>query len=466
MQRFIHLLAAVLILASPQILPACSSFQLRSDTDIVYAHNLNQGDAGIPGQMIINKRGVFKCGRTLSELTAAHPERVSDLVWISRYGSVTINTFGQDMPDGGVNEAGLFIWEMSEDAQYPDDRHKPALSQNHWMQYALDTCMSVDEVIDVAHELTIDGWGWHYFVGDATGRTAAIAFIDGAPLVHTGEDMPIRALFNSPYDWEMEFSRMYEGHGGHYPVAVDDPTIPRFVRYDKLASEFKSTDDIVQYGLDMLATLKVHDEPEWSVLYDEAGRTLYFRTRLNPAVKTLAFDGVDFSNGQPDMALDIDQSKGGDVLGKFEPLTQKLVRRFLDDKLMAVLPEDFFATDGLTNDQALDNLSTHDSKDIVLAAQMLQSEWSNVFTKKDEEMAVTLTLYADKGAITGGVELYENGQQLKIGHIWMIDHHLEFTFFTPRGNYVLAKCDVNDDEMAVALHGPESFFGDYILYRD
>jgi hypothetical protein len=39
------------------------------------------------------------------------------LSWISRYGSVTFSTFGKDMTDGGVNEVGLYIWEMSNETE-------------------------------------------------------------------------------------------------------------------------------------------------------------------------------------------------------------------------------------------------------------------------------------------------------------------------------------------------------------
>ncbi len=94
---------------------ACSSFMLHKGEILVFGHNLNEGDIGVPGMLFINKRGVFKTGRTWSELINKDGANPSSLDWISRYGSVTVNCFGRDFPDGGINEAGLFIWEMNEE---------------------------------------------------------------------------------------------------------------------------------------------------------------------------------------------------------------------------------------------------------------------------------------------------------------------------------------------------------------
>ena len=124
---------------------ACSTFKLQKGNKLIYAHNLNQGDLGVPGMIFVNKRGVFKLGRTWSELTTADREDPSSFSWISRYGSVTFNAFGRDLPDGGMNETGLFIWEMNEDPEYPVNTGKPKLDQMNWMQYVLDNCSTTEE---------------------------------------------------------------------------------------------------------------------------------------------------------------------------------------------------------------------------------------------------------------------------------------------------------------------------------
>jgi len=53
---------------------ACSTFKLQKGPHLIYGHNLNEGDIGVPGMIFINKRGVFKIGRTWSELYAKEKE--------------------------------------------------------------------------------------------------------------------------------------------------------------------------------------------------------------------------------------------------------------------------------------------------------------------------------------------------------------------------------------------------------
>ena len=118
-------LILLLVLFSHQNVSACSTFKLQKGNELIYGHNLNQGDIGVPGMIFINKRGIFKTGRTWSELINKDRSNPSSFCWISRYGSVTFNAFGRDFPDGGMNEAGLYIWEMNEDPDYPKNDSLP-----------------------------------------------------------------------------------------------------------------------------------------------------------------------------------------------------------------------------------------------------------------------------------------------------------------------------------------------------
>ncbi len=137
----------LLLLAQARPLLACSTFKLQKGNALLYGHNLNQPGINVPGQIFINKRGVFKIGRSLSEMVTKDGKNPSGLSWISRYGSVAFSTFGKDMPDGGLNEARLYIWEMSNDTEYPKKPALPKLSQMNWMQYVLDSFSTTDEVV-------------------------------------------------------------------------------------------------------------------------------------------------------------------------------------------------------------------------------------------------------------------------------------------------------------------------------
>jgi len=68
---------------------------------------------------------------------------------------------------------------MGIDTEYPRDSTDPTLFQCQWMQHVLDNFSTTAEVIANASQMALDGWGWHYFVADASGRTAIIDFVDG-----------------------------------------------------------------------------------------------------------------------------------------------------------------------------------------------------------------------------------------------------------------------------------------------
>jgi len=89
----------------------------------------------------------------------------------------------------------------------------------HWMQYILDNCMTVEEAVQCAKDIEIDGWGWHFFIGDGEGNTAAVDFVDDEVLIYTGEDMPVPGLFNTFYSRELEVLKYYKGFGSSLTVA-------------------------------------------------------------------------------------------------------------------------------------------------------------------------------------------------------------------------------------------------------
>ena len=304
--------------ASSQV-SACSTFMLAKGPHLVFGHNLNENGIDVPGMVFINKRGVFKTSRTWSEMINKDRSNPSSLTWISRYGSVTFNAFGRDFPDGGMNEAGLYIWEMSENANYPKNQDLPKLMHMNWMQYILDNYSTIDEAIKSAFEIEIDGWDWHYFVADSRGVTASIAFVDGEVIVRRGEAMPVPALLNEPYDREVELLGYFEGFGGAYPVELESEYTPRFAKAAVLLSEFDLNSDPVDYGFLILKRLKVAETPKWSVLFDVRNLKAHFKTRLNPEIKSFSIDEIDFFNATPVQILNIDIQQGGDVGGQFHP---------------------------------------------------------------------------------------------------------------------------------------------------
>lgn len=437
---------------------ACSTFKLQKGDKLLYAHNLNEGDIGVPGLVFVNKRGVFKTGRTWSELTTADRNNPSSHTWISRYGSITFNSFGRDLPDGGMNEAGLYIWEMNEDAAYPENTGRPKLDQMNWMQYLLDLYSTTEEAIACASEIEISGWGWHFFVGDANGNTAAIAFIDGEVVVHKENNMPVPALFNTPYPREMELLKYYQGYGGQYEINLDDPQVPRFVKTARLIEMYDIEQDIVDYGFYMLEKISVFDVPEWSVVFDASSGEVFFKTREHPGIKFFSLKEVDFSNRGPVTVLDMDEIDEGAISEHFSPYTHQIMKSFIRNRLVPILPEEFFTAGGLSLEEYIDRTARHSQRASLSDSQFFTGNW-----KTEEEEGLTLILSSDEDRILGSVS---NGKDVyALDHLYMIANEFIFTFRTRGGRVMEAKARLRNDELKMELSTTENAMGSYHFYR-
>ncbi len=444
-------------------LSACSTFKLQKGNALIYGHNLNEADIGVPGLVFINPRGIFKTGKTWSELTTPEKLNPSSLCWISRYGSVTINNFGRDFPDGGMNEAGLFIWEMNEDAEYPKGDSFPKLNQMNWMQYILDNFSSVKEVVQGALEMEIDGWGWHFFVGDGEGNTAAVAFVNGKAVVETGENMPVPALFNTPYKRELELLKYYKGFGGNYEPDINDPKVPRFVRSAVLMENYQPEKNAVDYGFYMLKTLRVNDDPEWSVIFDVPEKKVYFRTRLNPEIKMLAMNEINFSNSQPVSLLNIDEKEGGNVLPRFQKFSNQMVRNFTTSQMFPILPEAFFTRGGITKEEYLDRISTHTDSYSLPENQFFAGIWKNKPDTTKDEMSVTFKLETQGDAVKAFVSNSDGKDYYTTDHLQLIGNHLKCTFKTKGGTLLEIQGEFQNGRLKFDLFGIEDYFGTYFL---
>ena len=459
-------LAIMFVLLMPYQAAACSTFKLQRGGCLIYGHNLNQADLDVPGLIFINKRGVFKLGRTLSELITKEGLNPSSLCWISRYGSVTFNNFGKDLPDGGMNEAGLYVWEMSADFdEYPKKDGRPKLNQMQWMQYILDNCMTVEEAVQSAKEIEIDGWGWHFFIGDAEGNTAAVDFANDEVLIYTGEDMPVPGLFNTFYSRELEVLTYYKGFGGFYEPDLSKPEVPRFVKTARMIKEYDSAENAVDYGFKMLDALKVYDVPEWSVIFDVRGKGVYFKTRINPEIKSFSMDDVDFSNGNPVMILDMDIKSGGDVLAQFHPYTNEKFRRFTKERMFPILPEDFFTRGGLTKEEYLERFSTHDGAAALPENQFFKGVWKCKPDAEDED-ELTLTMESKGEAVFGEISTSDKAEETyTIDHIQLIGHDLTFTFWTNKNVFIEARALIDGDKVNITFYGDRRVYGNYLLKK-
>jgi len=463
-------IAAIFVGSASVIYPtgnlmACSTFKLQKGNELIYGHNLNEGDIGVPGMIFINKRGVFKNGRTFSELSTKEGKNPSGYSWISRYGSVSFNNIGRDLPDGGMNEAGLYIWEMNEEADYPQNDSLPRLMHANWMQFVLDNCLTLDEAISSASAFQIDGWTWHYFISDASGDCASLAFIGGKVKVNRGREMPVAGLFNTPYDREMEVLRYYKGFGGLYDVEMNNPFVPRFVKTAVMLRDYDPSRNAVDYGFEMLKNITVYDEPEWSIIFDATRKNVYFKTRLNPAIKSFSMNSLDFSNNTPILIQDIDTPKGGDVLDRFQPYTNPAMKSFLTTKLIPLLPKEMFTSGGLTLDEFVDQLACNADKAELPTNQYFAGVWKTKPAVTKDDLEIEIRLRTNKNAVSGEIIFNKGESAYPITHIGLLGNHLTFTYKNKRGYLLDVQATISNNQLTAHLRTTDDDAGRFVLYK-
>jgi hypothetical protein len=421
--------------------------------------------------IFINKRGVFKTGRSYSEMFLDEPRHVaSDLSWISRYGSITFSIYGRDFPDGGVNEAGMYIWEMGMvGTQYPESPGLPRLLKMNWMQYVLDNCGTIEEALGAAHDIQLEGWQWHFFLGDGQGHCATLEFIDGEVRVHRGQDMPVPALFNQPYDREVEYMRLFKGFGGQYEPDFSvrlDARVPRFVRAAVMLRDFDpARQDALEYSKSLL--YEVGNKPyKWGILIDVVRGLIHFNTESNQVWKYFSYRDIDFSNDTPVMALNIDQQTGGDVSARFHPLD--------DDEFSAVfagyvndLPAGSLEYYGVSGETLIERFAGAYHRAEREDQHYFAGVWKGQSREEDEngeKESLTLKLNAEGGNVSGTLDF--RGETCQLQHIRLIGRGLEFTFRYDSGRIMFPKGYFNGGSLDLQLRSIKGMEGDYVLQRE
>jgi len=341
---------------------ACSSFALKTKTGMIYGRNLDSPDR-ITGSIFINKRGVYKESITFIELYLGRKLDVPRLNWISNYGSITFNNMGAEFPDGGMNEAGLFFEEMTLlETQYPTNYTTPTMHMEQWIQYVLDNFATVEEVVENAKKISIDGWNWHYFVADKSGKSAVIEFLNGKVVVTMGASL----LCNSSYSDELIMVDKYSKTNSLDSLGKDK----RFL-FGKQAIENyneNSNKSAVDYGFEILKALD--PEPlsitQLSKIYDVGNQRVYFKTTKDTEIKSIDLNEFDFSCDAPRKMLGVNTDLKGNVTDRFSNYTANLNLESEKQGVFSFVKNPdvkaYLESEGVINQEMIDRIAGFPSK--------------------------------------------------------------------------------------------------------
>jgi len=336
---FIFLALGFLTAGSARPEGACTAFVMRGGGAVFLAKNLDWPVG--EGVVFVNKRDVAK--------EAFGGGGSAPLRWTSKYGSVTFNQFGREFPLGGINERGLAIEELSTQWDYPPPHGQPCLNEFQWIQYHLDTCRSVKEVLKSAAGLKVSRLllGLHYLIADRKGNAAVVEFNDGRMTAYSGDSLPVAVLSNNRYAESLRYLGLHQGFGGERRVSGGAESSERFVRAATALREYRFLGQrpLLDHAFVVLKSVSQEDT-QWSIAYNLPRRVLFFKTREHRRYKIIPLEGLDFSCRSPAMMLPVSTESAGNLIRDLIPYNPQENRRLLDAVFRALrdlgeLDEDF-----------------------------------------------------------------------------------------------------------------------------
>jgi choloylglycine hydrolase len=219
-----------------------------------------------------------------------------------------------------MNERGLSMSTMSldETRQQPPDA-RPPLDSGEWMQYILDTCETIDDVLatDAAVRIyTVD----HYLISDRFGNAAVVEFLDGRMVAHTGPDLPVSALTNSTY---IDSCETWESRRDQGNYATLGGSLHRFCLAADRVDGFRPAGEAraIAYAFDTLHEIRGQrfwiSPSHWSIVFDTKNLRAYFRTLRNSNIRWVNLRAFDLRCGAPVQMVDIHDGFSGDMSGDF-----------------------------------------------------------------------------------------------------------------------------------------------------
>lgn len=314
-------LGALLLLLAARPASPCSAFLLDAPSGPVIAKGYDWSDER--GQVVVNKRGVEKRALVLapSDTPAA---------WRSRFASLTFNQYGRELPNGGMNAAGLVVEVLMLPASAfsaPDER--PVVTELGLVQYLLDQAASTGEAIALARKVRVAPVyaRVHYFVCDAASACAALELLRGELVVATGATMAAHVLTNSPYAaCAADLARAGRKKGSS---STGQGSIDRFLRLAGRTAVPSSAASPVADALAILDSVRFTASTQWQIVYEPRSRRVHFRSRSSSAVKTVALDAFPPGCAEPVMTLDLMTRAAGDVAGAFVPYDEATNRALI-----------------------------------------------------------------------------------------------------------------------------------------
>lgn len=317
MKNLLYILGTFLFLI-PKNNYACTTFLLKNNGELIFGRNYDWSYGG--GFINTNLKGLLK--------TSFKVKDGKQITWVSKYGSITFNQYGKEFATGGMNEKGLVVEVMwLNETDYAKQDNRPVLQDLQWVQYQLDNCKNIDEVLatDSFIRVSTTSAPLHFLVADANGNAATIEFLNGKMIAYSNNQLSYPVLANSSYDSSLANYKKGKLN--------KDNSIQRFSTACNMLKNYQQKNNNispVDYSFKILQQVSQENYTQWSIVYDIKRKKIYFLTNHFKARKILDVTKIDFSCKAKPLSLNMNQSVKGNITSLLKPfsnlLNEKLIR--------------------------------------------------------------------------------------------------------------------------------------------
>lgn len=302
---------------------ACSSFVLKQKNAILLGKNFDWTfDKGI---LIKNLRNTNKI--------AYFTHKGQPATWTSKYGSLTFNQNGKDMPYGGMNEKGLVV-EMLwlEETRFNLTGKNNYVNELEWIQYQLDNFQTVAEVVASIEQIKIYPIKGkiHYILADASGKSVIIEYLDGKANIYEKETNECQAITNNT----VKYSEKFKYEVGNAPKK-NTSEIYRYHVLENQITKLSAADSFSEKtAFQMLRRVTIPKgdfKTVWSIVYNIEKKIVSFYSHSHKKTKQINLNHLDFQNTIS--SFDINQDKELILDGKLEPLSESYNFKFVSASL-------------------------------------------------------------------------------------------------------------------------------------
>ena len=306
-------------------LSACTTFFMHVKGQMVFGRNYDWiTDAGM---VYTNQKGLSK--------TSARTTDGESITWMSKYGSISFNQYGKEFPTGGMNEKGLVVELMwLDETRYPAPDLRPSIGVLQWIQFQLDNCSSIEEVVatDKLLRITSIGTPLHYLVADATGKAVTIEWLEGKLVSTQSSENNPPVLTNSVYQESIRHFRKASNHD-ESSFAFGNNSLQRFGQACQMISNYQSRNidtPPVDYAFNILSAVSQGEATKWSIVYDITNLKIHFRTNRFPDQKIVNLYDFEFNCSTIAKAWNMNQEAKGAVSQLFVNYNSETNRKLVE----------------------------------------------------------------------------------------------------------------------------------------